>query len=73
MGKTKLEITRMNTRKPNPFAPNPLAKAMGFTAPALPVDDFTAQCAAMTPQQQDVLLFLLSQMASVSRPQGGKP
>ena len=57
----------------NPFAPNPLAKAMGFTAPALPVDDLTLQCAAMTSQQQDVLLFLLSQMAAVSRPQGGKP
>ena len=64
----------MNTRKPNPFAPNPLAKAMGFNTPlVLPVDDFTAQCAAMTPQQQDTLLFLLSQMAAVSRPQGGKP
>ena len=57
----------------NPFAPNPLTKAMGFTTPALPVDDLTLQCAAMTPQQQDMLLFLLSQMAAVSRPQGGKP
>ena len=57
-------------RKKSPFTPNPIAKAMGFTPPALPVDDLTIQCAAMNQQQRDQLLMLLDMMVSFT---GGKP
>ena len=66
-------IGTTTNRKKSPFAPNPLTKAMGFTTPALPVDDFTLQIAAMNPHQQDMLLMLLEQMVAFGRSQGAKP
>lgn len=53
----------------SPFTPNPLVKAMGYQIPALPVDDFTLQCAAMTDQQQAMLLMMLEQVMAL----GAKP
>ena len=65
-------IGTTTNRTKSPFAPNPIAKAMGFTPPALPVDDSTLQIASMNPQQQAMLLMMLEQMMAIC-PQGAKP
>ena len=64
--------TTTTNRTKSPFAPNPFVKAMGYPVPELPVDDLTLEIAAMTDQQQVMLLMMLEQVMALC-PQGAKP
>ena len=61
--------TTTTNRTKSPFAPNPFVKAMGYPVPELPVDDLTLEIAAMTDQQQAMLLMMLEQVMAL----GAKP
>ena len=64
--------TTTTNRTKSPFTPNPFVKAMGYPVSELPVDDLTLEIAAMTDQQQVMLLMMLEQVMALC-PQGAKP